>query len=588
MAEEKIKLAVCYCRVSTSKQEEQGLSLDAQEDYLRSWAVDNPYDIVKVFKVHESASNPERKHLWQTFQYCINNNIKHILITDSDRWTRSRELDTKAQKVIKEHDLEVHIVRDRKVIGKFGTAAEKLMHNIKVDVDEYASDILREKVIFGLKQKLEQNHYPASAPTGYKNVPKSKGNPVAQIVPDHVMFPRVKKFLLKHLTGKYSVDAMVQVAKELGVKSVNGKDLDDGGVRYLLHSKFYHGEFDYSLGGELKTYKNETPGYVPMITKRQWQKNQDILKKRLNRVDTRNGTIDWKFKEMVHCSNCGRFLIGERAVVKYKTKSGMKRFDRTYYHCSGGHYFTDSKGSRVDKERVKQDEFGTYYFETERGHKIDVERQKCSLNGIQEAELEEHLLWEFGALKFSKRQWNKVKTSILKSPQRDEIRLQIQSLRAEYAKNETRLDVMYDDKIEGKISEDYWLSRKEKLEERQSQIEIKLDELEELKKFYDVKVKQSILALDVLNDFGEKFKSADSKTRKKMTQLMVRNIFLTGGGKDSAGYKIPYDLYVEWNDDFTELYELGLVEISKELDEKYKLSGGISNSKNRLAALRSQ
>lgn len=585
---EKIKLAVCYCRVSTSKQEEQGLSLDAQEDYLRSWAVDNPYDIVKVFKVHESASNPERKHLWQTFQYCINNNIKHILITDSDRWTRSRELDTKAQKVIKEHDLEVHIVRDRKVIGKFGTAAEKLMHNIKVDVDEYASDILREKVIFGLKQKLEQNHYPASAPTGYKNIPKSKGNPVAQIVPDHVMFDRVKKFLLKHLTGKYSVDAMVQVAKELGVKSVNGKDLDDGGVRYLLHSKFYMGEFDYSLGGLTKTYKNETPGFVPMITKRQWQKNQDILKKRLNRVDTKNGTIDWRFKEMVRCSNCGRYLIGERAVVKYKTKSGMKKFDRIYYHCSGGHFFTDLRGNKVDKEKVKQDEFSTYYFENERGHRIELDRQKCSLNGIPEAELEEQLLWEFGALKFSKRQWNKVKTAILKSPQRDEVRLQIQSLRAEYAKNETRLDVMYDDRIEGKISEDYWLSRKEKLEERQSEIEIKLEELEELKKFFDVKVQKSILALDALNDFGEKFKKADSKTRKKMTQLMVRNIFLTGGGKDFDGHKIPYDLYIEWNDDFTELYELGLVEISKELDEKYKLSGGISNSKNRLATLRSQ
>ncbi len=73
-----------------------------------------------------------------------------------------------------------------------------------------------------------------------------------------------------------------------------------------------------------------------------------------------------------------------------------------------------------------------------------------------------------------------------------------------------------------------------------------------------------------------------------MTQLMVRNIFLTGGGKDSDGHKIPYDLYVEWNDDVTEPCELGLVEISKELDEKYKLSGGISNSKNRLASLRSQ
>lgn len=38
-------------------------------------------------------------------------------------------------------------------------------------------------------------------------------------------------------------------------------------------------------------------------------------------------------------------------------------------------------------------------------------------------------------------------------------------------------------------------------------------------------------------------------------------------------------LYVEWNDDFTELCELGPVALSKDIDEKYKLSNNILTQK---------
>ncbi|MCK4819845.1 recombinase family protein, partial [bacterium] len=103
------ELAVGYCRVSTKKQEKRGLSLDAQEDYIRN-NIDGKFDVIKFFKVQESGGDSERKHLMETFGYCVENNIKHILITDSDRWTRDREMDINAQKFIKENDLSVHIL----------------------------------------------------------------------------------------------------------------------------------------------------------------------------------------------------------------------------------------------------------------------------------------------------------------------------------------------------------------------------------------------------------------------------------------------------------------------------------------------
>ena len=80
-----------------------------------------------------------------------------------------------------------------------------------------------------------------------------------------------------------------------------------------------------------------------------------------------------------------------------------------------------------------------------------------------------------------------------------------------------------------------------------------------MKRFYDVRVKTTVDTLDAIENLGEKFKKADPQTRKSMVQMIVRNIFLANRSKDSEGHKIPFDLYIEWNDDLTELYELSLV-----------------------------
>lgn len=585
MAEEKI-YCVTYRRVSSEKQKERGLSLDAQKSLLFNWA-GNKYAIVKDFEAGESAKASGRVEFKHMIKYCLDNDIKDILVEKTDRLQRSKEDEVWLEKLMRDHDLKIHLVKENRVMSKDGSATDQLIDDMQGLFARHEIRVLKERVIKGLKEKLKRNEYPCSAPTGYKNVSKSKENPVAQIVPDEVMFPRVKKFFETHLTGKHSIDDMKRIAKNLGVKSIMGNNLTDGGVRHLLHSKFYYGEFDYSFENEEpKTYKNETPGFVSMITKRQWQKNQDILKSRLNRVDTRNGVKEWKFKEMVRCQFCGRFLLGERAVVKYKTNSGMKKFERNYYHCSGGTFYVDSKNNRVDKERVKKDDFGTPYFETDKGLRIEIEKRRCTVQGIREDELEKELLWEFGTLQFNKSVWKKMKTAIFKNPQRDQVHVELHGLRAEHSKNGTKLETMYNDKIEGVITESFWRTQHERISQRQIEIEERIDELESMKKFYDTKVKTAVDALDALENFGEKFKNADPKTRKSMVQLMVRNIFLTGGGKDSEGHKIPFDLYVEWNEDFAELYDLGLVALSKETEKKYKLSGGISNSKNRLSLVK--
>ena len=76
--------AVIYCRVSSKEQEETGYSLPAQEKFLKEYAKNNGFIIVKVFSISESASGKyQRKIFNEMMDYVKKNNIKVIMIMDT-------------------------------------------------------------------------------------------------------------------------------------------------------------------------------------------------------------------------------------------------------------------------------------------------------------------------------------------------------------------------------------------------------------------------------------------------------------------------------------------------------------------------
>ena len=51
-----MKRPIGYIRVSTTKQAEEGISLEAQKDVIINWAAMNGYDLVKIYTDKESGS----------------------------------------------------------------------------------------------------------------------------------------------------------------------------------------------------------------------------------------------------------------------------------------------------------------------------------------------------------------------------------------------------------------------------------------------------------------------------------------------------------------------------------------------------
>jgi len=575
------ELAIGYCRVSTKDQEKKGLSLDAQEDYIREWTKSNGHDLVKVFKVQESARAIERKHLKDAFKYCIANNIKQILISDSDRWTRNRELDMEARKFLKQNELSVYLIRDRRFIPDFKSAAEKLGHNVKVDVDAYISDIIREKTLSGIEGKLKKGEYPGTPPLGYKSIPKTEKSPHKNVQTEAA--PKVKRLLELFNTGKFSVRQTIKLAKDIGLKPKRVSEFTVGYMSKLIKRKYYYGEFEWSHpwadAGVAKIYENKTDGFAPIITKELWEQNQAILKKRQTNLKGRKGS-PYLFNNLMTCGKCGGLIFGVKPDYKisWKTKGGVKTKKYKYeahYLCNRNSYYT-SNGSNsisdkyVDAETLTIKEDITYEDDYTGEKKIwwkkgtAVKAQKCNMPYFSESEIERMLMEEIGVIKFNKKHWQRLKESLFKDETKEFLDYEIRALRSEMTKNETRLDEMYEDYRKEVIDTEFFKTRSERLRSRQKEVKARLNELEEDREMHDEKIGKAIEIIDSLKNWEAIFNKADREKKNHLIRLLTSKISTVYIKKEFRGKTYESkQVAINYEPEVEELLLLGILEESK-------------------------
>ena len=573
-----------YCRVSSKKQE-RGLSLSAQEKLLKNWAMQNNYLLVEPFIEVHSAKSEGRPVFNRMIKSALEEQIKHIAVEKTDRLQRSKEDEIFIEKLTKENDFIFHLIQEGRALSKDGTATDELLSDVQGMVARHELRVLKERVEKGLQEKLDRNELPCQAPIGYKNIARTRTNGGKCVTDEN--FNKVKKFLLIFLKGGRTLSDMERVAENLGLKSKRGNRLTKPTIRWMLRNPFYYGEFEYAGA----RYKNKTEGFKPMITKKQYEKILKILDgQRLNK-GIQEGK-DWKYKNLVHCGKCGRIYLANKMKIKYDSIKTGKSIVKEYvqYHCTSGDYFVDEKVNLISRDLIKQDEAENYYYE--KGSKrIYVEKKPCKRRCITEHDLGKLLTQEFGALKFNRRMWNKIKTQLLKNEKhsRKLISEELQMLRSEQTKNKTKQETLYEDKLNNVIREGFFKEQMKKIDNRQDDIEGRIEELEEDEKSYDEKIEQAFKAIDDVDNFKDKFIAAESpEVRRQMVKRMCNKIFIMGGEKrpDSTKKflkKFPYELYVEWNDGFNELYEIGLFEMAEEARTKYGLpKKAFINSKNSL------
>ncbi len=248
-----------YARVSSKEQEETGYSLEAQEKLLRDYADQKEFNLVKVYKVTESASGKQiRKTFIDMLQYVEKNKINVILCEKIDRLTRNLKDAATANDWIQESvDKEIHFVKENFIVSKNTRAHENLVWDMKVAIARFYTNNLSEEVRKGQKEKIASGWLPTTPPLGYKTIGE-KGHKIHVI--DENVSPYIKQMFALYATGNYSTVALGTKMHELGLRSRSGIQVAKSQIHKILSEPFYYGKMVWK--GELYDGKHE-----PLISK---------------------------------------------------------------------------------------------------------------------------------------------------------------------------------------------------------------------------------------------------------------------------------------------------------------------------------
>lgn len=294
------KKAVVYARVSSKEQEETGYSLEAQEKLLRDYANQKDFELIKIYKVTESASGRQiRKTFIDMLQYVTKNKINIILCEKIDRLTRNLKDAATANDWIQDNEnKEIHFVKENFIVNKNTRAHENLVWDMKVAIARFYTNNLSEEVKKGQKEKIANGWLPTTPPLGYKTIGE-KGHKIHVI--DEKTAPYVKEMFALYASGNYSTPALGIKMYELGFRSRAGFQVVKSKIHKLLCDPFYYGKFVWK--GSLHQGKQE-----PLITKDLYDQVQMKMKKGNSPYHNKKMT---ELRGKVFCGSCGKTITWE-------------------------------------------------------------------------------------------------------------------------------------------------------------------------------------------------------------------------------------------------------------------------------------
>ena len=323
---------ILFCRVSSRDQEETGYSLPAQEKLLKDYAtVKNDFKISKIFAISESANGrKQRKVFNEMLEYARKNDIKIIVCEKVDRLTRSLRDAVLVNEWLNENqERQVHFVKENCVLDKNSKSNEKFIWNIKVSTSQYYIDNLSEEVKKGLKEKAEQGWYPGSHKKGYKTIGESKHKTWAIDDSPESEAPFIKKaFELYADNVGYSPKEIRKVMFKEGWKQKNGKHIPLSNIYFILNDIFYCGKFVWKG----KVCKGNHPA---IISEELFER---VHKKLTMKNHSKYRTYDHLYRGMMSCEECGCSITAE--IHK----------GHTYYHCT--HFKNCSQKKHTREETI--------------------------------------------------------------------------------------------------------------------------------------------------------------------------------------------------------------------------------------------
>lgn len=416
--------AVILARVSSKTQEDEGYSLDSQLKLLRNYCKKKQLNVVKEFKIAETASKAQRRTEFRALlTYITEDKIQHFVVEKTDRAARNIKDASDIYDWIEGDERRIfHSVKEGLELHKWSTSQVKFMWGIFVTFAKQYTDSLREEAMKGWDEKLAQGWLPAPPPPGYKTVTEY-GKKIH--VPDADIAPIMEYIFKLAKLPDYNIRLITETLKDMGVTSRKGRPYAKSYVHKILTNPFY-------IGINRFNGKEYAGAQEPIISRELFYEVQEKIHRPSYGRAKKHNPI---FKGMIRCADCG-------GTVTWQIQKG-----RSYGACR--------RASEACKRRpmLREDRFEDQVIEALNGMR--------DRNGDKLAKVSLAL---------------NIEQEVYASAYRAQV---IKALNNQLARLQTMEDALYEDKLAGLVSEGRYTEKLADFSDQSKQIIARLVKLSE-------------------------------------------------------------------------------------------------------------
>jgi len=330
-----MKQFVALARVSSREQEREGFSLAVQEDALRRYASLASGEILKLFRIAETASKTDER---KTFKELIVYAKKHaaeldgLLFYKVDRAARNLFDYVELERLESEYQLPFISVSQPTECSPAGRMMRRTLANMASFYTEQQSVDVRE----GLARRVQEGWFVGKAPYGYRNV-RRDGRGVVEI--DPVPAANVRRIFHLFAYEPLTLDAVVDRLHAEGLSfRPSTPRFPRSSIHAILQDRDYIGEVEFK--GQWYPGKHE-----PLVDRSTWDRVQALLGGHVYHAHQMTYA-----GEFIACGHCGHPITAERKVKK--TRFGERAY--IYYRCTyynrGGHPRTRVTEAELDRQ----------------------------------------------------------------------------------------------------------------------------------------------------------------------------------------------------------------------------------------------
>ena len=477
--------AIILARVSTEEQKEEGHSIPAQLEKARQYCFRKGLEIRSEHQFDESSLKDVRIKFEKIVDEIKASNEKVALIVETiDRLQRSFKESVLLDQFRKEGRLEIHFLRENLIIRKESNSSEIRRWDLGVFLAKSYVLQITDNVNRSIEQKLRNGEFPGRPPFGYNNVRDEQDKSKIELHPFKSKV--VHKIFEWYATDAYSITEIHdKVKKDFHLKLFRSR------IEAILKHPFYYGEMRYR--GQIYPHKHPT-----IVSKQLFDHVQGIFAGR-NKKPFKYKGLSFLYRGLIRCKECDCAITPIR-----KTKKSGRKY--VYYHCTQRRH--KHTFSYVREENL------TKQF-TELFDKIHIPDK-----------IVKEVLQALRSTHAAKKNYHE---TVLKA------------LQDEYDKLQRRLEMMYEDKLDGVITEEEFEARSTRYRIEQKSIEHKIKNLRGTDENY---FRAANYILNLANKAPQIFKSSDIEIKRQLIKLVCRNPVLNDATVSTAIRK-PFNEFVK-------------------------------------------